>query len=130
MIGIVLVDDQPLVRQGLRLRLRLEPELAVIGEADGASARERITCLKPDVVVMDIAMPTQDGIVLIRELRRQVPETAIVVLTLYSDPEIRARVREAGAWGLVEKHQGEVALLSSIRAAAKHHHQQGRNHGD
>jgi DNA-binding NarL/FixJ family response regulator len=118
MITILLVDDQPAVRQGLSMRLALEPDLEVIGEAvDGVEALRRAHELHPDVVVMDIEMPRLDGIAATEALRTIEPGCCVVILTVHESSATRARARDAGAAAFVSKHAGEEALLAAIRSA-------------
>ena len=118
-IKIVLVDDQPQVRMGMRMRLALEPDLAVVGEAgDGRSALELVPELRPDVVLMDVAMPGMDGMTATAALREVAPESAVVILSLYDNTAMRAQARVAGAVSFVAKHDGDLPLLSAIREAA------------
>ncbi len=118
-IRVLLVDDQPLVRRGLKMRLELEPDVEVIGEAgDGAAAIARATEVQPDIVLMDVEMPGMDGISATRALRAAAPHSAVVVLTLYDDAATRARAKEAGAAAFVAKHQVEAALLDTMRRVA------------
>jgi DNA-binding NarL/FixJ family response regulator len=119
-ITLVLVDDQPGARQGLRMRLELEPDVAVVGEAgDGAAALDLAETLCPDVVVMDIEMPGMDGISATRALRERGQRAKVVILSLYDDATTQARAREAGAVAFVAKHQMDEPLLAAIRAAAR-----------
>lgn len=116
---VLLVDDQPALRQGLRLRLAIEPDIAVIGEAgDGQAAVDLAGTLAPDVVVMDITMPGMDGIAATRALRDAMPTSAVVILTLHDDIATRNQALAAGAVALVAKHQPSNDLLAAIRAAA------------
>ena len=118
-ISVLIVDDQPATRSGLRMLLSLEPDLAVIGEAaDATEAMEKAVAATPDVVVMDVAMPGLDGINATALLRARLPRSAVVILTLYDDPPIRARARAAGAAAVVGKHEGDGPLLAAIRLAA------------
>ena len=118
-IRVLLVDDQPAVRQGLRIRLVLEPDVEVVGEAgDGAGAISLAQSLRPDVILMDVRMPGMDGISTVRTLRAVVPESAAVILSLYDDARTRARAEEAGAAAFVAKHEVKEALLAAIRRAA------------
>ena len=118
-IRVLLVDDQPAVRRGLKMRLELEPDVEVIGEAgDGAAAIARATEVQPDIVLMDVEMPGMDGILATRALRAAAPHSAVVVLTLYDDGATRARAQEAGAAAFVAKHQIEAALLGTMRQVA------------
>jgi DNA-binding NarL/FixJ family response regulator len=119
MIRLLLVDDEPAVRQGLRMRLALEPDIEIVGEADdGAAAVKQVEQHKPEVVVMDIMMPGVDGIEATTRLQQCCPDTAVVILTLHDRPETRERARVAGACSLVGKQEEPSALLNAIRAAA------------
>jgi DNA-binding NarL/FixJ family response regulator len=118
MITILLVDDQPAVRQGLSMRLALEPDLEVIGEAkDGMEALRQAHELHPDVVVMDIEMPRLDGIAATEALRTNEPGCCVVILTVHENSATRARANDAGAAAFVSKHAGDEALLAAIRSA-------------
>jgi DNA-binding NarL/FixJ family response regulator len=117
-IRILIVDDQPAVRQGLRLRLSLEPELEVVGEAgDAAEALALAGALRPDVVLIDVRMPDTDGIEITVALKVLFREIAVVMLSLYDDIGTRRRAKEAGAAAFVVKHRMEE-LLTIIRRAA------------
>jgi DNA-binding NarL/FixJ family response regulator len=119
-IRVLLVDDEPATRRGLRMRLGLEADVTVVGEAgDGSEALAQAAALSPDVVVLDLAMPGSDGIATIAALRARVPRAAIVVLSLYDDTVNRGRALDAGAAAFVGKHDGDAALLTAIRAAAE-----------
>ena len=118
-IRVLIVDDQPAVRRGLKMRLELEPDVEVIGEAgDGAAAIALATEAQPDIVLMDVEMPGMDGISATRALRAAAPHSAVVVLTLYDDTATRARAKEAGAAAFVAKHRMEEELLAVVRRAA------------
>ena len=125
-IRLLLVDDQPAVRRGLKMRIALEPDLEVVGTAgDATEAIPLARALRPDVVLMDIEMPGMGGISAIAALRRVVPHSAVVIFTLYDDAAMRARAQEAGAAALVAKHQTEeTLLLAAIRRAAMGHGKQ------
>ena len=119
MIKVLLVDDQPRARQGLRMLLGLEPDLTVVGEADdGATALALARTLAPDVVVMDVAMPAMDGITATAALRSVAPRCAVVMHSLYDDPLTQARAEAAGAVAFVAKHHLDAPLLAAIRHAA------------
>lgn len=118
MITVLLVDDQPTMRSGLRMRLELEPDLAVIGEAaDGAAAVALARETRPDVVIMDIEMPGMDGIAATAAIRAAAPGCAVVVHSLHDDAATQARARAAGAVAFVGKHRLEAPLLAAIRRA-------------
>lgn len=119
MIRVLLVDDQAVVRRALRVRFHLEPDLRVVGEASsGSEALTLAQTLSPDVVLMDIRMPGMDGIEATAALRRVVPQSAVVILSIYDDAQIRGRAQAAGAAALVEKRGATETLLSAIRQAA------------
>ncbi|HZD56213.1 MAG TPA: response regulator transcription factor [Anaerolineales bacterium] len=118
MINIFLVDDQESVRRGLKMRLALEEDLQVVGDAaDGKQALDLIQELRPDVVIMDIEMPRMDGISAAAALHDTVPEVKVVMLSLHDSPFLRDRARKAGAIAFVEKREGAISLLSEIRNA-------------
>ena len=118
-VRVLVVDDQDMVRRGLAMRLEIEPDLEVVGEAeDGAGAVEGTVAYAPDVVVMDVRMPGADGIEVAAALRLAYPEVAVVMLTLQDDAETRGRAEAAGASGFVGKHEPEGLLVEEIRSAA------------
>src|SRR5690606_15371860 len=111
-IRVLLADDQPTIRQGLRLRLGLEPDIDVVGEAgDGNDAVALATTLRPDVVIMDVTMPHLDGIDATHALRQQAPGSAVVILSLHDDASTRDRARLAGATAFIAKHEADSLLL-------------------
>lgn len=115
---ILLVDDQPTIRRGLRMRLELEPWLTVVGEAScGPEAVRAAAETGPDVVVMDVVMPGGDGIEATVALLTADPRVRVVVLSLYDDEATRAAAARAGAVAFVAKHDPQGALLDAIRAA-------------
>ena len=119
MIRVLLVDDQAVVRRALRRRFQLEPDIEVVGEA--STGREALTLaqtLTPDVVLMDIEMPEMDGIEATTTLRRVVPKTRVVILSIYNDAQTRGRAQAAGAVAWVEKRGVTETLLAAIRQAA------------
>lgn len=119
MIKLLLVDDEPAVRHGLRMRLALEPDIQVVGEADdGATALKQVKSTEPNVVVMDIVMPGLDGIETTTRLQECCPKTRVVILTLHDHPEMRELARAAGACCMVGKQEEPDALLLAIRNAA------------
>lgn len=121
LITLLLVDDQPTVRRGLRMRLGLEPDLVVIGEAgDGEAALELVSRLRPDVVLMDIEMPKIDGISATEALRSAGPSCPpVVILTIHGDAATRARAESAGAAAFIEKTSADGVLIEVIRRVAR-----------
>ena len=118
MITIVIADDQPAVRAGLRMRLALEDDIQVIGAArDGNEAVYVAHRLKPDIVIMDLEMPNVDGLAATKVLKQFAPEAQVIILTIHDDETSRQKAREAGAAGFVSKHADEIVLLNAIRAS-------------
>lgn len=118
-IRVLLVDDQREVRRGLRMRLELEPDIDVVGEAaDGAAAVSAMPLVEPDVALMDVEMPVMDGITATERICSGHPGCAVVVLSLHDDAATRLRAKTAGARAFVAKHQIGEALLDAIRGAA------------
>lgn len=123
MITLLLADDDPFVRQGLNTLLERVGDIRIIGEAsNGSDAIALAQALHPDVVLMDISMPAPDGIAATAALRASVPQCAVVLLSLYDDPSMRARAHAAGAAILVGKQEGVEILLASIREAGEKGH--------
>ena len=119
MIRVLLVDDQAVVRRGLRVLFHLEPDLQVVGEAStGTEALALAQSLTPDVVLMDLQMPGMDGIAATAALHRAVPQSVVVILSIHDDAQTRGRAQAAGAVAFVEKRGATEALLSAIRLAA------------
>lgn len=118
MIKILLADDQPLVRKGLRMRLKVEEDFEVIGEAgDGQTALQLAEELAPDVVILDVEMPVMDGISAVGALRKRHPEMTLIMLSIHDDPQVRTRAARAGANVFLSKRNDEEALLEAIRRA-------------
>ena len=116
MIKIMLVDDQVIVRRGLRMRLALEPDLEIIGEAsNGREALDLTQKLIPDVIVMDIEMPELDGISASQMLRDSMPDCSVIILTLHDDAQNRSRAIASGAKAFVSKQGGATVLIDTIR---------------
>ncbi len=118
-ITVLLVDDHPIVRDGLRRVLETQPDLQVIGEAgNGEEAIALVQQLAPRVVVMDVQMPKLDGIRATRQLRRQFPRTNVLILSGYDNDRYVFGLLEAGATGYVLKEAADDEVLAAIRAAA------------
>ena len=118
-IRVLLVDDQDSVRCGLRMRLALEDDVVVAGEAaDGEAAVAEAERLRPDVVLMDVEMPGSGGIAACRRIAEALPGTAVIMLSLYDDTPTRQLAHLAGATCFVAKHEIDRALLAAIRSAA------------
>lgn len=118
-ITVVLADDHNVIRTGLRAMLEAEEDLRVIGEAaDAPAARKLVRDRRPDVLVLDLQMPGAEPAGDVPRLREEAPETAIVVLTMQSDPRRARDLLRVGAAGYVLKQAAERQLMAAIRAAA------------
>ena len=118
-IKVALVDDQAMVRAGLRMILESEPDIEVCGEAaDGADALELVRRTEPDVVLMDIRMPDVDGITATREVLAACPTVHVVILTTFDDDEHVYEALRAGASGFLLKSADGDALVSAVRTVA------------
>ncbi len=119
MTTVVLVDDHPLVRQGLRAMIDSTDDLEVVAETDNGTDAVRLCAeQRPDVVLMDLQMPGMHGIDATRELRRAVPETAVVVLTMFDDDDTVFAAVAAGAAGYLLKGADGADVVAAVRAAA------------
>ena len=120
MISVLLVDDHPVVVEGLRKVLATAGDIAVTGEAhDAAEALERVRSLKPDVILLDLRMPGASGIQATRRLREQETGAAVIILTSYGDQAYVRQALEAGADGYLLKSTPPEQLIAAIRAAAR-----------
>ena len=120
LIRILIVDDHPVVREGLAGMLTGQPDFVVVGEAkDGAEAVELDERLLPDVLLMDLRMPGMDGVAAIKAIRGKRPSANILVLTTYDSDADIVRAIEAGATGYLLKDTPREELFRAIRAAAK-----------
>ena len=116
-INVLLADDHIVVREGTRELLQRELDMEVVGEAsDGEEAVSLVRKLKPDVVVMDIAMPKLNGIEATRQLKQFRPQTAVLVLTAYDNDQYIMALLEAGAAGYLLKNVRGSQLVEAIRA--------------
>ncbi|MBI5756750.1 MAG: response regulator transcription factor [Nitrospirae bacterium] len=117
-IRIVVVDDHPLMREGIIASLGRAEDIRVVGEArNGEEAVMLVTNLRPDVVLMDLDMPTMDGTTAIRVLTEKFPGVKILVLSAYEDNQHVYTAMQAGAVGYVIKHTNQASLLNVIRSA-------------
>jgi DNA-binding NarL/FixJ family response regulator len=117
-IRILIVDDQPVVRQGLRAFLELQEGVEVVGEAaDGDEALEAAARLLPDVILMDLVMPRLDGIAAMRLLRQRVPAARVLVLTSFLDDDKLLPALRSGAAGYLLKNAQPHELVRAVRAA-------------
>lgn len=116
-INVLLAEDHQIVREGLRAMLNLEPDIKVVGEAEnGRMAVDLITKVRPDVVVMDIAMPLLNGMEASRQILQSFPGTKILILSAHSDDAYVAMVMAIGASGYLIKQTAAHILPEAIRA--------------
>jgi DNA-binding NarL/FixJ family response regulator len=121
-IRVLVADDHPVVRQGLRTFLDLQDDITVVGEAaDGAACVAQAERLRPDVVLLDLRMPGTDGLVALRGLRDAGSAARVLVITSYTDPGAVLPAVRAGAAGYVYKDVGPPALAAAIRAVHAGH---------
>lgn len=119
-ITVLLVDDHTVVRQGLRALLEAEEGVTIAGEAEhGRQALHMAKRLQPDVIVMDIAMPSLNGLEATRQIKRECPTAKVLVLSSYGDDEYVQRLMDAGAKGYLVKQSAAKDLVVAIRETAK-----------
>ena len=119
MITVMLVDDHAIVRRGFRRLLEDEPDIEVVAEAgNGREALEIAARVKPQVVVMDYAMPELDGVQATLEIRRQSPDTSVVMLSMHADENYQRNAFEAGARAYLLKTAADLDLAAAIREVA------------
>jgi DNA-binding NarL/FixJ family response regulator len=117
MISVVLADDHPIVRQGLRALLEGAGSCAVVGEAsDGLTAVDLIVELRPDVAILDVRIPDLDGLEVTRRVRDQSPETRVIILSMHADEPYVLDALRHGAAAYVLKGSATTELLDALRA--------------
>jgi DNA-binding NarL/FixJ family response regulator len=120
MINVLLVDDQPIIRQGLKALLQLEPDLRIVGEAEnGQIAIQQVAATQPDVVLMDVRMPIMDGVAATQSIAQQFPTVKVLVLTTFDEDEYITAALQQGAIGYLLKDTPSEELAAAIRAAHK-----------
>ncbi|HEX4956445.1 MAG TPA: response regulator transcription factor [Thermoanaerobaculia bacterium] len=119
-IRILIADDHAIVRSGLRALLLADPELEIVGEAEDGGATLRLTeTLRPDMVLLDITMPPDNGIEIARRLKERHPEIIVLILTMHEDESLLHEALRAGAAGYVIKRAEESEILQAIHAARR-----------
>jgi DNA-binding NarL/FixJ family response regulator len=116
MIRVLLVDDQTIIRDGLRALLEMQEDIQVVGEAaNGQEALDRSLALRPDLVLMDIRMPVMDGVEAVWAIKKSCPDTIVIMLTTFDDDEYIINAMTYGASGYLLKDIGSEKLIESIR---------------
>lgn len=119
-IRLLLVDDHEVVRAGLRMLFQAEADLEIVGEVgSGQEALQAARQLRPDVVIMDIAMPGMNGIEATRQIKEANPDTAVLALTMHDDEQYFFEMLQAGASGYVPKRAAPDDLISAIRVVSQ-----------
>ncbi len=114
-IRVMIADDHPVVRTGLRLILGTEEDLELVGEAaDGTTLVRLVNELQPDAILVDVRMPEMDGLQAIEHIRREWPQVAVLILTTYNEDELMLRGMQAGARGYLSSGM-EVASVTWMR---------------
>jgi DNA-binding NarL/FixJ family response regulator len=120
MTKVLLVDDHPLFREGIRALLAVESDIEVVGEAaDGKQAIELAQKLSPDIIVMDLVMPGMNGMQAAQQLHDKYPDIKVLILSMYDDDEYVCQILKAGASGYVLKRAASDDLLRAIREVEK-----------
>ena len=115
-IHILLADDHTILRAGLRMMLNAQPDFEVVGEAqDGRQAIQEAQRLQPDVILMDITMPDMNGIEATRQIKKLLPETKVLILTMHEHDEYVFQALRAGASGYMLKEAADTDLISALR---------------
>jgi DNA-binding NarL/FixJ family response regulator len=118
-LRILLADDHTVVRQGLRKILEAKPQWEVVAEAaDGREAVKQAEEVKPDVAIIDVAMPLLNGIEAVRQIARKAPGTRMLVLSMHNDEAYVTQMLRAGAAGYLLKDSADVDLLQAVEAVA------------
>lgn len=113
---VFLIDDHPIVRQGLAVLIDQEPDLAVCGTAaDARSALDGVLKSKPNIVVVDLSMPGPDGLEFIKNLHVHMPKLPVLVLSMHDEMLYAERALKAGAQGYIMKHEAETNIMAAIR---------------
>lgn len=119
MVRVLVVEDMPLLRQGICHLLKTQPDIEVVGEAgDGREAIAKTLETRPDVVLMDVSMPHVDGLEATRQIKRNSPNTKVLVLTIHDEPEYVEALLGAGAAGYLLKSVYGPSLIEAVRLAA------------
>jgi DNA-binding NarL/FixJ family response regulator len=116
-VKVLLADDHPVARRGLRMLLATDPTFSIVGEAsDGKEALRLVEELNPAIAVVDISMPLQNGLDVTRKLRREAPDVKVIILTMHFSEDVARECLRAGARAYVSKCDSDEELLEALRA--------------
>jgi DNA-binding NarL/FixJ family response regulator len=119
-IRVILADDHTILRDGIRSLLADEADIQLIGEAEDGRAAVRMACeLRPDIVIMDIAMPLLNGLEATRQIKRHLPETEVLILSMHDNEEYIRQVLAAGAMGYILKDAAARELIEAIKTVRR-----------
>lgn len=119
-VRILLADDHTILRDGIRALLEDEPDMVLVGEAEDGRTAVRLACqLKPDVVLMDIAMPLLNGLEATRQIKHDCPQVKVLILTMHENEEYIRQVLASGAMGYILKDAAARELLDAIKAVRR-----------
>src|SRR5215510_5197033 len=122
-ITVLIADDHPIVRKGLRQVIESEPQLKIVDEAgDGQSALDRIEQLQPDVAVLDLDMPGKGGFDVLREMRRSRFATEVIIVTMHAEKDLFDEAMDLGVKGYVLKDTAVTDIIAGIKAVAAGRH--------
>lgn len=120
LIKIIIADDHPLIRQGLRVVIEAQPDMELVAEAsNGEQAIQQALALKPDIVIMDLQMPVKDGLAATREIAQTNPQVQVLILTSFPDDDNVYTAIKAGAMGFLLKDSSAEYLLDAIRTVSR-----------
>jgi DNA-binding NarL/FixJ family response regulator len=120
-VRILVADDHPIVRHGLKTLLVGDPTWEVIAEAeDGVEAVEKACRLHPDLIILDVTMPRMNGLEACRRIRKSVPECEVLIVTQHDSPQMMREALDAGARGYVVKSNAARDLLAAVAAVSQH----------
>ncbi|HEY3739101.1 MAG TPA: response regulator transcription factor, partial [Bryobacteraceae bacterium] len=120
MIRVLIADDHGIVRQGTRSLLEKEPDIEVVGEAeDGRTAVEMTESLRPEVVVLDIAMPQLNGLDAAAQIVRRHPDAGVIILSMHEEEDYLVRALSAGVRGYLLKDTAQIDLVRAVRSVAQ-----------